>query len=335
MKIKKIPIFCMGELDSIPVEKPEEFWQGRVLSQGSRVLIAGARKSHKSDFFIELAVRAASEGVFLGKKFSRPLRILYIQSEIKKSYLKERIAMFTQGCDAKSLSLVHENLFVTDRVKFNINTDKGWKELYCAIESIKPDIVALDPIISFTDFDENSAQQVSAFLYGRLGRLQETLTPVPTLVLIHHFKKIIEQNDSDDIFLGIRGSSAWLGWYDTGIVLKKGKDAVTLHYETRDCQAPSTQAIKLHREKGSWVIIDKLTSTSNDKIYSGVEIIRSSIRQLNSGELKIALMKKLGIQERHAYHIIKEIKKHSNIFVHEEGRKVFFSFKERGVGNAL
>ncbi len=316
-----LPLLSRDALRSKASQLPEEFWRNRLLAQGYRVIIAGAPKVGKSDFFLEMAVRAASAGCLLGESFKRPLKVLYLQTEIQDGYLNERLSTFEKNCSVSEQECIDKNFITTQRCSLNIMQQKDWDKLHRTLELMKPDIVAFDPIISFSDIDENSSQEVAALLYSQLGQLQVSIKPSPCIILIHHLKKTTTRQDKNLLFTGIRGSSAWQGWYDTAILLTRSNEGIHVYYETRNQYSPEAQLIVLNRSLGCWQVQSITPKTANEKIDFAFNVVRQSQSPIAITVLRDQLMESLGVARRTAYNIIDGLRKDSRIIIVTKGKQ--------------
>lgn len=294
---------------------PEMYWDQRIIAQGYRVLIAGAPKVGKSDFFLEMALRAASGGVFLGKRFPRPLKVLYLQSEIHEAYLNERLEVFETACSPQAVDLIAQNFYISGRLTLDLMLENDWVNIQKILLNLQPDIVGIDPIISFSSIDENSSKEVSQLLYKRIVNLQTSIASNPAFVLIHHLKKPKEKQDNIASFFDIRGSGAWQGWYDTGIMLSKRDSSVVLSFDTRHQKSPPEQRIQLNRTRGRWEHTAFTTHDSEQKLALALQFVIESPDGLATPFLRDILMNRLGIARRTAYKIIEQLKSHPDVRV--------------------
>lgn len=306
-------IINRGDLKVNHYHLPETYWDHRVIAQGYRVLIAGAPKVGKSDFFLEMALRAASGDVFLGKQFPRPLKVLYLQSEIHEAYLNERLEVFERSASQQALQLISQNFHISGRLTLDLMMDNDWANLQKILLILQPDIVGIDPIISFSSIDENSSKEVSKLLYQRIVNLQTSIASNPAFVLIHHLKKPQEKNERASSFFDIRGSGAWRGWYDTGLLLSQRDQSVVLNYDTRHQQSPPEQLIRLNRLQGRWERVAIATQEFSQKIVFALRCVTESHGGLTVPSLRDVLISRLGISRRTAYNIIEKLKSHPDV----------------------
>ena len=77
-----------------------------ILRAGSRIALAGGPKAGKSYFLLHWMAHMAAGVSYMGMKPVRPMKVLYIQTEIEEPYFKERL----QSIDKDILSLAKNNL---------------------------------------------------------------------------------------------------------------------------------------------------------------------------------------------------------------------------------
>ncbi len=320
---RRIVIDSFGDLKKLAHKMPKEYWKNRVLAQGYRMLIAGAPKVGKSDFFIEMVLKASCGGKFLGENFSTPLKVLYLQAEIHEAYLEERISVFEKSVYFEQKSLADENIYISSRLNLDLMNNRDWNDLKNIAIGVQPDIIGIDPIISFSSVDENSSKEVSELLYDRVVGLQNSVDSNPAMVLIHHLKKTRDESDMS-LFSNIRGSGAWQGWYDTGILLSRSNERVDVHYDTRHQKSPESQHIYLNRDIGCWQEVQKSNKRS-EKVEKAISIIRESNILLSSSQLRDNLEHSLGVSRRSAYNLIETLKTHPDVKINRTNRqKILF-----------
>jgi hypothetical protein len=262
-----------------------------------------------------MALRAASGDVFLGKRFQRPLKVLYLQSEIHEAYLNERLEVFERSARQQALQLINKNFHISGRLTLDLMLDNDWANLQKILLTLQPDLVGIDPIISFSSVDENSSKEVSQLLYKRIVNLQTSIASNPAIVLIHHLKKQQNKRDKNNSFFDIRGSGAWQGWYDTGILLSKREQSVVLNFDTRHQQSPSEQWIQLDRVEGRWRYASLEGQDFTQKLAFAYQFLLENHDGLSMPVFRDILMERLGIARRTAYKVIEKLKSHPDVHV--------------------
>ncbi len=228
--------FTYADLIDSPPPEPESMWQGATIFRGARVLLAGGAKMGKSDFFLALAMAAATGGEFLEQPFARPYRVLWLQAEIHQGFLLARAKRLAVPQDA--IGLLRENLVMTPRLNIKLDTHAGRKLIQQIITDVRPDIIGIDPFINFFGVNENDNKEVHAAL-----TILDGLGDQHAMVALHHTGKGEAKG-----FDAIRGASAFRGWYDSGLLIQG--DPKTLAYELRNAKSPQAHGLQL--VEGEW-----------------------------------------------------------------------------------
>lgn len=202
----------LGKL--LTTDWPEEiFIEGGLLSRGDALLIAAESKAGKSTLIGGLIRQMIIGGNFLGFKVVKPLRVLYMQAELRESRLKERLIK-----TYSKLNNLAEHSYVWN-TRGLVMIEENYDIVAESIQETKPDVVIIDPMVNFHNFDENSATQMTQF-FRKLDRLQHDFNVA--LVMAQHFKKQQDGNPKNQTSLleKMRGSSALRGWADTTIAVE-------------------------------------------------------------------------------------------------------------------
>lgn len=226
-------MFKLGDLVKSPPDPPEAYWGDKLVFTGSRVLIAGAPKIGKSNFALAMAVQACCGGAFLDKRFTRPLRVMWMQAEIHRAWLLDRIGRVTPSLTNDERALVNENLILSGRLDLDITIPRDFQAIQKTLNDHRPDVWIIDPIINFSSAEENSNVEVQKIL-RTINGLAGEVNCAP--VLVHHAKK---SGAGDPIDMGqIRGASAFRGWYDTGVLLTGESEKPLVTWEARNNASP-------------------------------------------------------------------------------------------------
>lgn len=222
--------FSFGALDDTPPPAPETFWQDGVLFRGARMLVAGPPKIGKSTLVIQLAIAAATGGELLGQSFTRPLRVLWVQAEIHKAFLHQRLHRLTADLGDEERAALRERFIMTGRCDLDLLDGPSYDLLSQAIGDQAPDVLIIDPIINFSSADENDNAEMRKLLrlVDALGARHDC-----AIVLVHHTRKDAATGGFD----AVRGASALRGWFDTGLMLSGDAAQPVASYECRNAAA--------------------------------------------------------------------------------------------------
>jgi hypothetical protein len=230
----------------------EQFWGDCFIFQESRVLLVGKPKIGKSHWLGAFAAAATTGTEFMGKPFTRPLKVMWLQAEIIHEFLKNRIDMYYKPFmhDQDLMDLGKSNLIASGRLRKNIMRDGDMDDIAESIDYHKPDLVMIDPIINFFSGEENSNQEVHEML-SRVDKLIEMFKI--SCIIAHHTGK----ERADDLsFMSARGGSAFAGWMDSGIKLLGTKPNITLFYEARNAKEPEQHNAYFDYEGGFFKVVD-------------------------------------------------------------------------------
>lgn len=241
-------IFKYGDLLDDPPEEPEMFWGERCLFRGSRALLAGEPKIGKSRVALSMGATAAIGGEFLGQRFSKPLRFMWMQAEIHRSWLPERVQAVTRYMNKLDIEKLRENLLISGRLSLDLmHSERDRDNVRKALDVHRPDIWAVDPIIEFSSVEENSNQEVSALL-GHVNSISEEFDCA--CLMVHHIGKPKAGQSLD--FNSIRGAGAFRGWYDTGLMISGDEKKPVFAWEVRNGKSPPAHLAAFNEADGRY-----------------------------------------------------------------------------------
>lgn len=191
----------------------------RYLCKGKSAWILGPSGIGKSSLICEFAIGWALGQPVFGIHPARPLRSLIIQAENDRHDLAEMV----QGIvSAHELDEFAENATfkqVASNVLFKTETSSVGAafvgRLHRLIDRDRPDIVWIDPLLSFAGVDVNKQDQVTQFLRAELNPVLESTGCV--LIGVHHTGKPRSANETkgwtpiDWAYSGL-GSSELVNW---------------------------------------------------------------------------------------------------------------------------
>ena len=305
--------FTLGELYKKPIVPLDNFWQKSLIFRRSRILIAGEPKIGKSRFTLHMAVQAACGGGWLGSRFERPIKVIWIQAEIREWHLRERTAIATKSLSQEEKALVERNLMVSDRFDCDLLDETEFGLIDSVFDRHKPDLVIFDPLINFISANENDAQEMGRAL-RQLNRLEAKHDCA--IGLIHHTRKLEssgfggkKKTKSAATFDDVRGSSAITGWPDMGIVLSGTPEVTQASWMARACKPPPTGNIGWNEQLGAYEIemgdvaplnteyADYQHVTTSMAINAMVGILAENVGQpVRQGVLLVQANKMLGTQ---------------------------------------
>lgn len=261
---------------------PDDLIAPRVLVPNGMVVFGGAPKVGKSDFVLSWLMHMAGGVEFMGMKPSKPLRVFYLQAEIGKHYLKERIDMVNMPLAA--LSTAERNMVVTPRLRMLLDAN-GVEKVGNTIRKMGGcDIIAIDPLRNLFDgISENDNAEMLKFLQGRIEALRPYSGTDCGIIVVHHTKKVAKDELMADPFLAFSGASSLRGFYNTGMLMYRPDEESServLAYELRDGRPLDN--VRLDKVDGKWTALPKnnrLPVTAASERERKMLIIKQTIRE--------------------------------------------------------
>jgi len=230
---------------------PDELLKHRFLCKRGGLLLVGATGHGKSSLAMQLMIKWALGQPVFGLEPARPLKSLLIQAENDDGDLAEMKTGVFNG-----LNLAEEQQAAASSQIF-VNQECGKTGLRLCdevigpmLETIKPDLLWIDPALAYLGSDMNSQKEVGTFLRNYLSPL--LVKHNCGVVIIHHTNKISndpEKQMTDFTYMGA-GSAEWSNWSRAIIGLRKldvdnlyeliaSKRGAKLRWKTADGQNPT------------------------------------------------------------------------------------------------
>ncbi|QQX82708.1 bifunctional DNA primase/polymerase (plasmid) [Shewanella sp. KX20019] len=264
--------------------RPEALWRDGCIFPGAKILIAGAPKTGKSFFALSLGVNAAMGGEFLEQKFERPVKTLWLQAEIHKGYLGDRmdLTIDQKTLTTEQIKLIDSNFSGTGRIRKDLTNPKDIIWLIHQMKSLEIELLIIDPIVNFIGgLSENDNNDVST-LFDKIDDIIERTNSA--IAIIHHVSKsgTAKNTDIDETkrFELIRGASHFRGWYDTGFMMEKQDNGtVRAFFEMRNVKGMEPMTLKHDINAKKWAVIpDEITKNEESNVYEVDEIINTDDR---------------------------------------------------------
>lgn len=258
--------YSIESLLNDPAPMPADLISKRLLTPGGLLVIGGAPKVGKSDFVLSLLVHMAAGEPFLGFEPSKPLRILYLQAEIQKPYLIERLRKMR--LPEQLINRSYGNLFITPQMKLLLN-ESGLEVVMQMIAdsfgSRPPEIIVIDPIRNLFDggpddngLGENDNNAMLFFLQQRVERIRDEVNPDAGMILIHHTRKLGKNQFKEDPFQALSGASALRGYYSSGLLIFRPDETIRarqLFFELRN--GPGIDPFYIDKINDQWEKVDQ------------------------------------------------------------------------------
>jgi len=249
---------------------PEEiFIGGGLMSRGDTMMIAADSKAGKSTFIQGMNRQIMTGGKFLGFSIPKPLRILYMQAELRENRLKTRLKpafdlMFSSEEGQKYKDLISKSYCWN--TKGLITFDGDMDLIKEKIDLLKPDIIEIDPMLNFHNLDENKATDM-AKLFRSLDRLKSEYDL--SIIMAQHFRKSSKEHGASLLEM-LRGSSSIRGWADTTIAIegRSNNELRRLEFDIRNSDILLERLIKYNQTTKEFDWFDPICEA--EKILSGI-----------------------------------------------------------------
>ncbi len=214
-----------------------------LIEQGTCVVIAAEPKAGKTWLTFDLGIALAAGQKFLGWQPAEPGVTLYYSPEGGHRSRLARVAGLCWGRQIDHDKVLPSMPFLDARL--DLSQPDHAQRLAMTIDETKARLVVIDPLVSaHVGVDENSAGDVMRIL----SPLRDIITARPhcSLVLVHHTGKGAGDRSRN---LGLRGSSAIDGWWDTLITVRRADDDSggprRVDIAHRDAEAPAPMGFEL------------------------------------------------------------------------------------------
>ena len=203
------------DLERASIDDPNTLLGNRFLCRGAGALLIGPSGIGKSTAIMQLAISWAVGRTCFGIKPARALKILYVQAENDEGDL----------CEMRDGVLEHLDLKESDREILEKNfvcvfeNSRAGIELAGALDVLledhRPDLLILDPALSYIGGDANQQEPVSRFLRGLINPILQKHSC--GVLIIHHTSKQSGDRDrkkkiSSDFAYAGAGSAEWANW---------------------------------------------------------------------------------------------------------------------------
>lgn len=156
-----------------------------VMRRGDKMCVAGPSKAYKSFALIQLAIAVACGGKWFGWE-CRQGRVLYINCELRGESFRNRVWEVASKMVGADRGAIAENMDVWNMRGRTQPLETSKDRIIEQADSRKYDVVILDPIYKLFAGDENSAEEVSAFM---LAMDELAMRLHASVVYCHHHSK--------------------------------------------------------------------------------------------------------------------------------------------------
>jgi hypothetical protein len=262
----------------------EELWTEQAVG-----ILGGEPKCCKSFLALDVAVSVASGAACL-RQF--PVRrhgpVLLFPAEDSLAVVRQRLEGIATAAQVAFASLPVD---VITAPALRLDTAADRERLANTVQSLKPTLLILDPLIRLHRVDENDASQIAALL-SYLRELQRKFQLA--VLLVHHARKDSQASRPGQ---ALRGSSELHGWGDSNLYMRRKGSQLTLSTEHR--AAPGQDHIPLQLTEAGSVVALKVAERSSvepEASASPTEHVRQALAQVREPIPVQQLQKLCGIR---------------------------------------
>lgn len=250
---KGAPI-CISARDLCDMKfEPIKYVVPGYLAEGATIL-AGTPKLGKSWFCLEIALAVASGGVCLGNVVCEAGEVLYLALEDNRRRLQSRINRLWQLEGQAHLPVPARLHLATEWPRSNeggIDEIRNWLSDHPSARLVIVDVLAM-----FKAINKGKDQTLYEADYMAVKGLQQLASEIGVaIVIVHHTRKGMGDLDPFDAISGTLGLS---GAADTGLVLRRDQNGVTLYGRGRDIEEIET-AVQFDKATCKWIALGQAT----------------------------------------------------------------------------
>lgn len=229
---------CVRQIAALPddpVTRPawliEQLWGHQAVG-----LLGGPPKACKTFLALEMALAVAAGTPCLGRfAVPDPGPVLLFAAEDDPLQIRARLAGLAsaRGVDFHTLPV-----FLILAAQLRLDQPAEQRRLAATLETYRPRLLLLDPLVRCHRLDENAVQEVAPLL-ADLRALQRRFAVA--VLLVHHTRKAHGPLSGQDL----RGSGDLHAWADSALYLRPAHEQLHLTVEHRAASAPAPLALAL------------------------------------------------------------------------------------------
>ena len=271
--------------DDSPIPAP--IIDNGILLDKTMLMIIGAPKNKKTFLAWNIAIALARGEGFACFKVKEEKKVLILSAEGGKFQMRDRLRKMITNPNEDILS----NVSYSNKLIFDLNNEESFQHLIDQVQTEKPEVIILDPLIRFISEDENSSVKIGQ-VFQRLRTLIDDFDI--SLIIVDHTGK--------DSSKGARGSSVKRSEYDSAIYMHRKDNNSRLSFDMRHVETPDDEYIKFNSET-FWFE----NSVNHNTDYNVLELVGSN-PALEESELVSGYMRINKCSKQTAYrHIDKSV----------------------------
>lgn len=273
----------------VDVDLPTHRWLVEDLwGRGAVGIVGGAPKCCKSWLGLDIALSVSSGTPCLGRfPVVRAGPTLVYLAEDAAPMVRERILGI---CNHRRLDIHSLDLHLIDTPSLRLDLDADRTRLAAAVETIRPKLLLLDPLVRLHRADENSSADISALL-GFLRELQRRFDTA--VLLVHHMSK----KHRAQLGQALRGSGDLHAFGDCNAYLVRKNDKLLLSVEQRFAKETDPVSLALvSDDHGNNTHLEIRERTADDQRRRPLsEAVREALADADEPLTRAALRKNLRV----------------------------------------
>lgn len=261
-------------------QEPHRWVLEGLIEQGDQVILAGAPKAGKSLMASQIALAIASGGNFLGWRVPAPMKVLYINLEIRRKWFASRIGKQIGGWAEMSQYLSFSAIDTYRTIDILDATER--RDVSERIRKTNPDVIIWDVLARMHTADEKD--QAAMKLVMQAIRVASSDR---AHIVVHHSRKPSPDHVGPQTATDIRGSGAIHGEVDLALVLSKrpGQGArYCLTFSARNVDPPDELLLNLNENLSFYLTAedeaDKVRRLIQEVFKSGAPILATDLQDI-------------------------------------------------------
>lgn len=272
-------------------------------------IIGGQPKVCKSWLGLDMAISVASQTPCLGRfAVAKPGPTLVFMAEDSAHQVRKRVAGI---CKSRGLDIAGLNLTLITSPFLRLDDEGDRDRLLRTVDSIRPRLLLLDPLVRLHRLDENNSRDIATLL-GFLRGLQRSHDCA--VVLTHHASKRANARPGQ----GLRGSSDLHAFGDSNLYLSRSGDALELSAEHRAAAQVGPLALQLNGDADA-LALELVDASTVQKQPSIEEKILGLLSQSEKAISRPSLRRTLKVNNQRFGQVISGMLKNGAIIANTDG----------------
>ena len=298
-----LPVSKANELETQPIDRAwliESLW-----AQSAVGIIGGAPKCCKSWLGLDMAVSVASATPCLGRfHVQLPGPALVFMAEDATSSVRARIDAL---CAHRQLDIDHLDLYAITAPTLHLDRAQDQQLLQATLDTLRPKLLILDPLVRLHSLDENSAADISKLL-GFVREMQRTYDTA--IVLVHHAGKKRRAQPGQ----ALRGSSDLHAFGDSNAYLTRRNDRIILTLEHRAAKPPEPIEMQLVSQPDKLAThLEIVCSVKSDTSASLAERVLAVLKHARKPLTRTSIRKQLKVNNQRLGETLAKLDKHGAV----------------------